>query len=102
LRQCFWQCLQSSHQAVFCYLGPHEEEIGEEPNTDSQPAENDSIALWKKTSGHPTKLSVATLDLMKKKLKKNPTLTASQMKMRMRIEKATTSMYTGMMNKLLF
>jgi hypothetical protein len=32
---------------------------------------------------HPTKLSVATVDLVKKKLEKNPTLTASQMKMRM-------------------
>jgi hypothetical protein len=39
---------------------------------------------------------------MKKKLKKNPTLTASQMKMRMRMEGATTSLYTDMMNKLLF
>jgi hypothetical protein len=39
---------------------------------------------------------------MKKKLKKNPTLTASQMKMRMRMEEATTSLYTDMMNKLLF
>ncbi len=94
--------LVSSHQAVYCYLGPHEEEIGEEPNTDSQPAENDPIALWKKTSGHPSKLSDATLDLMEKKLKKNPTLTLSQMKMRMSIEKAATGMYTGMMNKLLF
>jgi hypothetical protein len=37
-------------------------------------------------SGYLAKLSVATLDLMKKKLEKNPTLTASQMKMRMRIE----------------
>ncbi len=33
--------------------------------------------------GHHTKLFVATLDLMKKKLEKNPTLTASQLKMRM-------------------
>jgi hypothetical protein len=32
---------------------------------------------------HPIMLSVATLDLMKKKLEKNPTLTASQLKMRM-------------------
>jgi hypothetical protein len=32
---------------------------------------------------HPTKLSVATLDLKKKKLEKNPTLTARQLKMRM-------------------
>jgi hypothetical protein len=39
---------------------------------------------------------------MKKKLKKNPTLTASQMKMRMRMEDATTSLYTDIMNKLLF
>ncbi len=31
----------------------------------------------------PTKLSVATLDLMKKKLEKNLTLTARQLKMRM-------------------
>jgi hypothetical protein len=51
---------------------------------------------------HPTKLSVATLDLIKKKIKKNPTLTASQMKMRMKMEKATISPYTDMMNKLLF
>jgi hypothetical protein len=51
---------------------------------------------------HPSKLSVATLDLMKKKLKKNPALTASQMKMRMRIEEVTTNLYTEMMNKLLF
>jgi uncharacterized protein YneF (UPF0154 family) len=58
-------------------------------------------AQWKKKSGHPSKLSVATLDLMKKKLKKNPTLTASQMKMRMRMEEAT-SLYTHMMNQLLF
>jgi hypothetical protein len=50
----------------------------------------------------PSRLSVATLDLMKKKLKKNQTLTASQMKMRIRIEKTTTSLYTDMMNKLLF
>jgi hypothetical protein len=58
-------------------------------------------AQWKKKSDHPSKLSVATLDLMKKKLKKNPTLTASQMKMRMRMEEAT-SLYTHMMNQLLF
>ncbi len=32
---------------------------------------------------HPTKLSVATLNLRKKKLEKNPTLTARQLKMRM-------------------
>ncbi len=32
---------------------------------------------------HPTKLSVATLNLIKKKLEKNPTLTARQLKMRM-------------------
>jgi hypothetical protein len=37
---------------------------------------------------------------MKKKLKKNPTLTASQMKMRMRMEEVTTSLYTEMMNEL--
>jgi hypothetical protein len=37
---------------------------------------------------------------MKKKLKKNPTLTASEMKMRM--EEATISLHTDMMNKLLF
>jgi hypothetical protein len=37
---------------------------------------------------------------MKKKLKKNLTLTASQMKMRM--EKATPSLYTDMMKKLPF
>jgi hypothetical protein len=30
---------------------------------------------------------------MKKNIKKNPSLTASQMKMRMRMEKATTSLY---------
>jgi hypothetical protein len=42
------------------------------------------------------------LDLIKRKLKKNPTLTAGQMKMRMRMEEATTSLYTDMMNKLLF
>jgi hypothetical protein len=23
----FWQCLQSSHQAVCCHLGPHEEVV---------------------------------------------------------------------------
>jgi hypothetical protein len=39
---------------------------------------------------------------MKKKLKKNPKLTASQMKMRMRMEEATTSVYTDIMNKLLY
>jgi hypothetical protein len=84
----FWQCLQSSHQAVYCHLGPHEEEVGEESNTDSQPAEdeNDPIAQCNKRSGHPSKLSVATLNLMKKKLKKNPTLTAIRVKMRMRME----------------
>jgi hypothetical protein len=38
---------------------------------------------------------------MKKKIKKNPTLTASQMKIRMRIEKVTASLYTDMMNNLL-
>jgi uncharacterized protein YneF (UPF0154 family) len=32
---------------------------------------------------HPTKLSVATLNLIKTKLEKNPTLTARQLKMRM-------------------
>jgi hypothetical protein len=32
---------------------------------------------------HPTKLPVATLNLMNKKLVKNPTLTARQLKMRM-------------------
>jgi hypothetical protein len=31
---------------------------------------------------HPTKLSVAILNLIKKKLEKNPTLTAIQLKMR--------------------
>ncbi len=50
---------------------------------------------------NPSKLSVAALDLMKKKLKKNPTLTASQMKMRIRMEEATTSLFTDMLNKLL-
>jgi hypothetical protein len=41
---------------------------------------------------------------MKKKLMKNPTLRASQMKMkmRMRMEEANTSLYTDMMNKMLF
>jgi uncharacterized protein YneF (UPF0154 family) len=39
---------------------------------------------------------------MKKNIKKNPSLTASQMKMRMRMEKASTSLYTDMMKKLLF
>jgi hypothetical protein len=42
-----------------------------------------------------------TFDLMKKKLKKNPILTVSQMKMRMRIENATTSIYTDVIYKLL-
>jgi hypothetical protein len=37
----FWQCLQSSHQAVCCHLEPHEEEVGEESNTDSQTAEDE-------------------------------------------------------------
>jgi hypothetical protein len=60
------------------------------------------MAQPKKRSGHSSKLSVATLDLMKKSIKKNPTLTASKMKTRMRIEKATTSLYTDMINKLLF
>jgi hypothetical protein len=32
---------------------------------------------------HPTKLSVATLTIIKKKLEKNPTLTARQLKMRL-------------------
>jgi hypothetical protein len=32
---------------------------------------------------HPTKLSVAILNLIKKKLEKNPTMTARQLKMRM-------------------
>jgi hypothetical protein len=100
----FWQCLQSSHQAVCCHLGPHEEEVGEESNTDSQPAEDedDPIARCKKRSGHLSKPSVATLNLVKKNLKKNPTLTASRVKMRMRMEQATTSPYTDMSNKLLF
>jgi hypothetical protein len=34
-------------------------------------------------NSHPTKLSVATLNLIKKKLEKNSTLTARQLKMRM-------------------
>jgi uncharacterized protein YneF (UPF0154 family) len=74
--------------SVCCHLGLNEEEAGEESNTDSQPAEveYDPVAYQKKVSGYLAKLSVATLDLMKKKLEKNPTLTASQMKMRMRIE----------------
>jgi hypothetical protein len=37
----FWQCLQSSHQAVCCHLEPHKEEVGEESNTDSQPSEDE-------------------------------------------------------------
>jgi hypothetical protein len=39
----FWQCLS------------HEEEVAEESNTDSQPAEDedDPIAQWKKRSGQP-------------------------------------------------
>jgi hypothetical protein len=104
LASAFWRCLQSSHQAVFCHLEPHKEEVGEESNTDSQTAEDedDPIAQWKKRSDHPSKLSVATLDLTKKKIKKNPTLTASQMKMMMRKEEATIILYTEMMNKLLF
>jgi hypothetical protein len=93
---------------------------------------------------HPTKLSVATLNHIKKKLEKNLTRTARQQKMRMthssveekewssqqavcchrgpheeeakeesntdsqpdkmrmRMEEATTSLYTDMMNQLLF
>jgi hypothetical protein len=51
---------------------------------------------------HPAELSVATLNLIKKKLEKNPTLTASQLKLRMRMEEATISLYTDMMNQLLF
>jgi hypothetical protein len=96
------QCLWSSYQAVCCQLGPNEKEVAEESNTDSQPAEDedDPKAQRKKRRGHPSKLSVATLDLIKKKLKKNLTMTAIQMKMR--IEKATTSLYTDMMNKLPF
>jgi hypothetical protein len=39
---------------------------------------------------------------MKEKLTKNPTLSAGQMKIRMRMEEATTSPHTDMMNKLLF
>jgi uncharacterized protein YneF (UPF0154 family) len=39
--------------------------------------------LSRNACGHPTKLSVATLDLCKKKLEKNPALTAHQLKMRM-------------------
>ncbi len=37
----FWQCLQSSRQAVCCHLEPHKEEVGEESNTDSQTAEDE-------------------------------------------------------------
>jgi hypothetical protein len=39
--------------------------------------------LSRKDCGDHNKLSVDTLDLMKKKLEKNPKLTASQLKMRM-------------------
>jgi hypothetical protein len=44
----------------------------------ANPAE--PIAVQKKGSGHPNKLSAATLDLMKKKMQKIPTVTASQPK----------------------
>ncbi len=44
----------------------------------ANPAE--PIAVQKKESGHPNKLSAATLDLMKKKMQKIPTVTASQQK----------------------
>jgi hypothetical protein len=47
-------------------------------------------------------MSDATLNLIKKKLEKNPTLTARQLKMRMRMEEATTSLYTDLMKKLFF
>jgi hypothetical protein len=40
------------------------------------------LAFVKKGNGHPTELTEATLDLMKKKLQKTPTLTAIQLKMR--------------------
>jgi hypothetical protein len=46
------------------------------------------IAKWKKGSGHPTKLTEATLEKMKTKLQKTPTL--------------RDKMYTYIMNKLLF
>jgi hypothetical protein len=98
-----WQCLQSAHQAVCCHLEPHKEEVGEESNTDSQTAEDeDHHSSVKEEVVIPASCLLPPLDLMKKKLKKNPTLTASQMKMRMRMEEATTSLYTDMMNKLLF
>jgi hypothetical protein len=89
LPSAFWQCQRSSHQAFCCHLGPHEEEVGKESNTNRQLAEDDDdpIAQRKKRSGHPSKLSVAIFDLMKKKLEKIPTVTESQMKMRMKIDK---------------
>jgi transposase len=40
------------------------------------------IAKRKKGSGHPTKLTEATLEIMKTKLQKTPTLTAIQLRMR--------------------
>ncbi len=42
----------------------------------------DPIAKRKKGSGHPTKLTEATLELMKTKLQKTPTLTVIQLRMR--------------------
>jgi hypothetical protein len=50
-RSAFSQRLRSSHKAVCCHLGPREE-VGEESNTDSQPAEDedDLIAQRKKRS----------------------------------------------------
>jgi transposase len=41
----------------------------------------DPIAKQKKGSGHPTKLTEATLEIMKTKLQKTPTLTAIQLRM---------------------
>jgi hypothetical protein len=42
----------------------------------------DPIAKQKKGSGHPTKMTEATLEIMKTKLKKTPTLTVIQLRMR--------------------
>jgi hypothetical protein len=40
------------------------------------------IAKQMRGSGHPTKLTEATLEIMKTKLQKTPTLTAIQLRMR--------------------
>jgi hypothetical protein len=42
----------------------------------------DPIAKQKKGSGHPTKLTEATLEIIKTKLKKTPTLKVIQLRMR--------------------